>query len=87
MRVVHDVRTLAGQRVFGLCLGTRTWSVGGFFAALTKRRLKRGVFKGVVDLQTTINRFLAEHNRTHAPSSGPLTRTRSSPPAGEGTKC
>ncbi|MDX8548458.1 IS630 family transposase, partial [Mesorhizobium sp. VK25A] len=26
------------------------------------RRLKRGVFHSVVDLQAAINRFLAEHN-------------------------
>jgi transposase len=37
-------------------------AVEGFFATLTKRRLKRGVFKSVVDLQATINRYLAEHN-------------------------
>ncbi len=61
-------------------------AVEGFFAILTKRRLKRGVFKGVVDLQTAINRFLAEHNQTHAPSSGPLTQIKSSPPQAAGTK-
>jgi transposase len=37
-------------------------AVEGFFAILSKRRLKRGVFKGVVDLQAAINRFLADHN-------------------------
>ncbi|MDX8535952.1 IS630 family transposase, partial [Mesorhizobium sp. VK25D] len=31
-------------------------------ARLAKRRLKRGVFHSVVDLQAAINRFLAEHN-------------------------
>jgi hypothetical protein len=31
-------------------------------AKLTKRRLKRGVFKSIVDLQAAINRFLAETN-------------------------
>ena len=30
-------------------------AVEGFFAALTKRRLKRGAFVGVVDLQAVIN--------------------------------
>ena len=42
-------------------------AVEGFFAILTKRRLKRGVFKGVVDLQAAINRFLAEHNQHPRP--------------------
>jgi len=29
---------------------------------MTKRRLKRGVFRSVVDLQAAINRYLAEAN-------------------------
>jgi hypothetical protein len=39
-------------------------AVEGFFAKLSKRRLKRGVFRSLVDLQAAINRFLAEtyHN-------------------------
>ena len=37
-------------------------AVEGFFAKLTKRRLKRGVFHSVIDLQSAINRFVAEHN-------------------------
>ncbi|MDX8482020.1 IS630 family transposase, partial [Mesorhizobium sp. VK24D] len=42
-------------------------AVEGFFAKLSKRRLKRGVFHSVVDLQAAINRFLAEHNRQPKP--------------------
>jgi transposase len=42
-------------------------AVEGFFAVLTKRRLKRGVFKGVIDLQAAINRFVADHNQTSKP--------------------
>jgi len=37
-------------------------AVEGFFAKLTKRRLKRGVFGSIVELQAAINRFLAEAN-------------------------
>ena len=37
-------------------------AVEGFFAKLAKRRLKRGVFRSLVDLQAAINRFLAETN-------------------------
>ena len=33
-------------------------AVEGFFAKLSKRRLKRGVFRSIVDLQVAINRFL-----------------------------
>jgi len=37
-------------------------AVEGFFAKLTRQRLKRGVFTGIVDLQAAINRYLAETN-------------------------
>ena len=37
-------------------------AVEGFFAKLTRRRLKRGVFRSVHDLQRAINRFVAETN-------------------------
>ncbi|MER9345427.1 IS630 family transposase, partial [Mesorhizobium sp. M0601] len=42
-------------------------AVEGFFAKLSKRRLKRAVFHSVVDLQTAINRFLVEHNHRPKP--------------------
>ena len=42
-------------------------AVEGFFAELTSRRLKRGVFHSLVDLQTAINRYLAEHNQAPKP--------------------
>src|SRR5262249_34794965 len=42
-------------------------AVEGFFAKLTKRRLKRGVFRSLVDLQAAINRFLAEANDNPKP--------------------
>jgi hypothetical protein len=34
----------------------------GFFAKLTRRRLKRGVFRSLNDLKAAINRFVAETN-------------------------
>jgi transposase len=37
-------------------------AVESFFAKLTRRRLKRGVFTGIADLQAAINRFLRETN-------------------------
>jgi transposase len=42
-------------------------AVEGFFATLTKRRLKRGVFQSVVDLQAAINGFLDDHNAKSKP--------------------
>ncbi len=42
-------------------------AVEGFFAKLAKRRLNRGVFRCVVDLQAAINRFVAETNHDPKP--------------------
>ena len=42
-------------------------AVEGFFAKLTRRRLKHGVFNSVVDLQAAINRFVDEHNQNPKP--------------------
>jgi transposase len=42
-------------------------AVEGFFAKLTRRRMKRGVFRSIVELQEAINRFLAEHNTEPKP--------------------
>ncbi len=37
-------------------------AVEGFFSALTRRRLKRGAFRSIADLQGAINRYIEEHN-------------------------
>jgi len=42
-------------------------AVEGFFAKLTRRRLKHGVFHSLVDLQAAINRFIKENNQTPKP--------------------
>ena len=42
-------------------------AVEGFFAKLTRRRLKHGVFHSLVDLQAAINRYLVEHNLAPKP--------------------
>jgi transposase len=42
-------------------------AVEGFFAKLARRRLKRGVFHSLVDLQAAINRFVAETNQNPIP--------------------
>lgn len=55
--------------VFHFTPKSASWvnAVEGFFAKLTKRRLKRGVFRSIVDLQTAINRFIAETNNQPRP--------------------
>jgi transposase len=42
-------------------------AVETFFSAITRRRLRRGVFHSLVDLQAAINRYLAEHNADPKP--------------------
>jgi hypothetical protein len=42
-------------------------AVESFFATLTRRRLQRGVFRSLVDLQAAINRYLAQHNASPKP--------------------
>jgi transposase len=42
-------------------------AVEGYFATLTRRRLKRGVFRSIVELQAAIKRFLAETNADPRP--------------------
>ena len=46
---------------------TSCYAVETFFAKLSKRRLKRGVFHSIVNLQTAINRFIAETNDDPTP--------------------
>jgi hypothetical protein len=36
--------------------------VENFFSKMTRQRIRRGVFRSIVDLQTAINAYLAEHN-------------------------
>ena len=38
-----------------------------FFSKLTRRRLRRGVFRSIFDLQVAINRYLAETNADPKP--------------------
>jgi transposase len=42
-------------------------AVENFFSSLTRRRIRRGVFKSIVDLQGAINRYLNEHNNDPKP--------------------
>jgi len=42
-------------------------AVENFFSVLTRRRIRRGVFKSIADLQAAINRYLDEHNANPKP--------------------
>jgi transposase len=52
--------------VFHFTPTSASWlnAVEGFFAKLTTKRLRRGSFRGIVDLQAAIHRFIAEHTTT-----------------------
>jgi transposase len=66
---VREWLTRHPRFVFHFTPTSASWlnAVEGFFAILAKRRLKRGIFKSLVDLQAAINRFLAEHNQNPKP--------------------
>jgi len=51
-------------RLFPFTPTSCSWlnAVEGFFATLTKRRLRRGSFTSLVELQAAINRYLDEAN-------------------------
>ena len=38
-----------------------------FFSKMTRQRIRRGIFRSIVDLQTAINAYLAEHNDNPKP--------------------
>lgn len=42
-------------------------AVENFFSTLTRKRIRRGSFHSIVDLQAAINRYLAEHNADPKP--------------------
>jgi transposase len=42
-------------------------AVETFFSALTRRRLRRGVFRSIIELQTAIKRYIDQHNGDPAP--------------------
>lgn len=55
--------------VFHFTPTSASWinAVEGFFSAITRRRIRRGVFKSVPDLQDAITRYIRDHNKTAKP--------------------
>jgi transposase len=55
--------------VFHFTPTSASWinAVEGFFSAITRRRIRRGVFKSVPDLQDAIARYIRDHNRVAKP--------------------
>ena len=61
-------------------------AVEGFFAKLTRRRLKHGVFRSVAELRDAIQHSTSTTGQRQSPSSGSQTPTTSSPREIEGSK-
>ncbi|ADP69993.1 Integrase catalytic region [Rhodomicrobium vannielii ATCC 17100] len=55
--------------VFHFTPTSASWlnAVENFFSAITRRRIRRGVFKSVADLEDAIKRYIADHNRNAKP--------------------
>ena len=68
-RKVHDWLHRHPRWIFHFTPTSCSWlnAVEGFFAKLTKRRLKRGVFHSLIALQTAINSFIEHHNHGSKP--------------------
>ena len=55
---------------FTLTSGSWLNAVENFFSVLTRKRIRRGTFHSLVDLQAAIKRYLAEHNKEPKPFAG-----------------
>jgi transposase len=55
--------------VFHFTPTSASWlnAVEGFFSIITRRRIRRGVFKSVADLQEAIRSYIRQHNKTSKP--------------------
>jgi transposase len=55
--------------VFHFTPKSASWinAVEGFFSAVTRRRIRRGVFRSVADLKEAIARYIREHNKDAKP--------------------
>jgi transposase len=55
--------------VFHFTPTSASWlnAVEGFFSVITRRRIRRGVFKSVSDLQDAITRYIDNHNQSSKP--------------------
>ena len=55
--------------VFHFTPKSASWlnAVGGFFSAITRRCIRRGVFTSVAEFEDAIRRYIADHNRQAKP--------------------
>jgi Homeodomain-like domain len=62
-RSAQDRRHLASRRPAASWLN----AVEGFFSTITRRKIRRGVFKSVAELQDAIERYIKARNKTSLP--------------------
>ena len=55
--------------IFDFTPTSASWlnAVENFFSKMTRQRIRRGMFRSIVDLHTAINAYLAEHNASPKP--------------------
>ena len=55
--------------VFHFTPTSASWlnAVEGFFSIITRRQIRRGIFKSVADLEEAIRQYIREHNRSSKP--------------------
>jgi len=56
--------TRDGSSIFTPTSASWLNAVVGFFSIITRRQIRRGVFKSVADLEDAIRRYIQEHNRS-----------------------
>jgi hypothetical protein len=57
------------RRVFHFTPTSASWpnAVKGCFSTITRRQIRRGVFKSVADLEDAIRRYIRDHNQSSKP--------------------
>jgi len=74
-RLGRSASGAAGARSIGVSPTAACWldAVENFFSKMTRQRIRRGIFRSVVDLQAAINAYVTEHNA----NPKPFVRTKS----------
>src|ERR1700730_18436835 len=66
---VHPITSDHPRWVFHFTPTSAFWlnAIEGFFSIITRRQIRRGVFKSVADLENAIRRYIREHNQSSKP--------------------
>ena len=64
---VPALSAYAYRKAVSLVLASWLNAVENFFSVLTRKRIRRGTFYSLIDLQAAIKRYLTEHNKEPKP--------------------